>query len=98
MGGFHAQDNIVPRLSFNQAPLTPSAPFNFWIGHIDNPTTISNAYSALSTQLDVGTPTRQQHDRPLVAPVQTPWVLDIDLDAFMPATFSHRVRSRWNTQ
>jgi hypothetical protein len=83
LGGFDPQ--ATSHLSSNQAPLTPSAPFDFWIGHIDQPTTISNAYLALSNPLDVGELDQQRRS-------QVAWVLDIDLDAFMPARFSHRVR------
>lgn len=88
-GGFHTQD--VSRHSFDQTPLLPSAPFDFWLGHIDHPTTLSNAHQALSTPLDVGVPNQLQKRSP-TARDQVSWVLDIDLDAFMPSRFSHRVR------
>jgi hypothetical protein len=88
LGGFNSQ--ATSHLSSNQAPLMPSAPFDFWIGHIDQPTTISNAYVALSNPLDVIESNQQQHSQ--LAPRKVAWVLDIDLDAFMPARFSHRVR------
>lgn len=88
LGGFDTQGSS--RLSFNQAPLTPSAPFDLWIGHIDHPATISNAYLALSTPLDAGENNRKERLQTLPGS----WVLDIDLDAFMPPRFSHRVRNR----
>jgi hypothetical protein len=81
----------APRPDFNQAPLLPSAPFDFWIGHIDHPKTISNAYWALTTPPDVGGGGGAA-PAAAAAAVAGEWVLDIDLDAFMPTRFSHRVR------
>lgn len=88
--GFHAQD--ASHHNFYQTPVLPSAPFDFWLGHIDQPTTVSNVYQALSTPLDVGVHNQQRHN-PKTTRDQVAWVLDIDLDAFMPARFSHRVRT-----
>ena len=87
LGGFDTPAGS--RLSFDQAPLTPSAPFDFWIGHIDHPATIANAYLALSTPLDASENSRQERSQAMPGS----WVLDIDLDAFMPPRFSHRVRN-----
>lgn len=90
LGGLNSHDGS--HRNFDQTPLVPSAPFDFWLGHIDQPTTISNVYQALSTPLDVGVQKPQQQ-RSQTTRAHVPWVLDIDLDAFMPARFSHRVRT-----
>jgi len=74
-----------------QAPLTPSAPFELWIGHIDRPTTLSNAHWALTGVRPADSVPPDSGSSPdAETEAEVSWVLDIDLDAFMPASFSHR--------